>query len=141
MVSTKWFQEGDFSEILKIREKVFIEELKCDSSEVSDEYDLFAKKILVLEDNIPVGTGRLIFKNGRYEIDKLCVLREYRRKKYADLLIRMLVRKSIEIGASNTIAFCENKYKNLFTKIGFTMVSNENNIYLMNKKGDIVSHC
>lgn len=141
MVSTKWFQEGDFSEIQGIREEVFINELGLSTFEVSDKYDLFAKKILLYEDKKAVASARLIFKEGRYEIDMVCVLAEHRRKRYADLMIRMLVRKAVEIGANNTIAFCDAEYEELFLKIGFIRISSNNQILLMSKKGDIENHC
>jgi len=143
MVSTKWFQGMEsLYKYLEIRKKVFCEELKMDEESISDFYDEFAFNLVLYVDDISVGTGRLIFKDGKYFIDKLCVLKEYRGNSNGDLLIRMLVRKAITIGADKTYAEIDKKYKPLFEKIGFKKVKNEDvNNVLMMKVGDVGGHC
>jgi len=142
MVSTKWFQGlNNLDKFLEIRKKVFCEELNMDEKYLTDFYDEFAFNAVLYDDDKPAGTGRLLFKDGKYFIDKLCVLNEYKGNAYGNLIIRMLVRKAVTIGAEKTYAEINKKYKPLFEKIGFVEVSNEGNNVLMMKTGDVGGHC
>jgi N-acetylglutamate synthase-like GNAT family acetyltransferase len=143
MVSTKLFKGIDNSKIyFEIRKKVFCDELNMDSKIISDIYDEFSLNVVVYEDEKAVATGRLIFKDGRYFIDKLCVLTEFRGNSYGELIIRMLVRKIITIGAEKTYSEIDCKYKHLFEKIGFKEVSKDASGHLMMmKEGDVGGHC
>lgn len=143
MVSTKWFQGIENSDKFKeIRKKVFCEELNMEEKSISDFYDEFAFNAVLFDDDRPAGTGRLIFKEGKYFIDKLCVIKEFRGNSYGDLIIRMLVRKAVTIGAEKTYANIDRKYKKLFEEIGFEETNAESNInVLMVKIGDVGGHC
>lgn len=143
MVSTKWFQGiENLHSYLVIRKEVFCDELNMDEKYVTDFYDEFAFNLILYVDDIAAGTGRLIFKDGKYFIGKLCVLKKYRGNSYGNLLIRMLVRKAITIGAEKSYAEIDKKYKPLFEKMGFEDTNNEDNInVLMMKVGDVGGHC
>lgn len=142
MVSTKWFQGlNNLDNFLEIRKRVFCEELNMDEKYATDFYDEFAFNLVLYDDDKPAGTGRLLFKDGKYFMDKLCVLKEYRGNSNGDLIIRMLVRKAVTIGAEKTYAEIDKKYKSLFEKVGFEEVSNEGNNVLMMKTGDVGGHC
>jgi predicted GNAT family N-acyltransferase len=148
MVSTKWFQSNDLADVLKIRTEVFINELNFDNSSISDNYDSFGKSVLVYENGKAVGTGRLIFKDGKYIIDKLCVLKEYRNNSYGELIVRMLVRKAVDMGAQKTYSFI-NKYdkayksqlQEIYDKVGFVVDGEENENLIVVKHGDVGGHC
>jgi predicted GNAT family N-acyltransferase len=148
MVSTKWFQGNDLTEVLKIRTKFFINELNFDNSSISDEYDSFGKNVMVYDDGIAVATGRLIFKDGKYIIDKLCVLKEYRNNSYGELLVRMLVRKAVDMGAQKTYSLInkadlssEYHFQEIYDKIGFVVDGEENGNLIVVKHGDVGGHC
>ena len=143
MVSTKWFQGlNNLDNFLEIRKKVFCEELNMDEKYVTDFYDEFAFNLVLYDDDKPAGTGTLLFKDGKYFIDKLCVLNEYRGNAYGNLIIRMLVRKAVTIGSEKTYAEINKINKPLFEKIGFVEISSgENDNVLMMKNGDVGGHC
>ena len=143
MISTKWFQgKENLNEVLNIRKEVFVNELKEDENFITDIYDEFSFNVVEYDESIPVGTGRLLFKGGKYVIDKLCVLKQHRGNNYSEIIIRLLVRKAVNIGAEKTFAFIDKKYENIFKKIGFEEFSSEqNNNVLMVKYGDVGGHC
>lgn len=143
MISTKWFQGRDsLNIVLEIRKKVFCEELKIGQDLISDVYDDFAFNAVVFEDDVPAGTGRLLFKEGKYIIDMLCVLKEFRSNHYGDLIVRMLVRKAVNMGAENTYATVNGNCMYLFENIGFEKITTyENGESLMVKVGDVGGHC
>ncbi len=143
MISTKWFQGiENLNEALNIRKEVFIKELNQNENNISDIYDEFSFNLVVYNDNCPMGTGRLLFKDGKYLLDNVCVLKEFRGNHYSDLIIRMLTRKAVNLGAEKTYAFMDKKYEKIFKQIGFEALSvDENNNLLMVKNGDVGGHC
>lgn len=141
MISTKWVQGINLEEVFNIRSLVFGSELKYDNSYSHDDFDSFGKNVLVYDCDKPVGTGRLIFKDSKYIIDKICVLKEYRGNSYGELIIRMLVRKAVDIGAEKTYAQIEKGFRGLFEKIGFIVDKEFENELLMVKFGDVGGHC
>lgn len=142
MISTKWLQGiNNINEALEIRSKVFIEEMNSNGN-ISDIFDNFALNAVVYEDEMSIGAGRLLFKDGMYFIDNVCVLKEFRGRHYGDLIVRMLVRRAVNMGAEKTYTECEDSCKILFENIGFdTVQSNEKGIHLMVKSGDVGGHC
>lgn len=142
MISTKWLHgKNNISEAAEIRRKVFIEEMNLDDK-VYDIYDDFAFSAVICEDEVPVGSGRLLFKDGRYFIDNICVLKEYRGRHYGDLIVRMLVRRAFNMGAEKTCALVDNNYRHLFENIGFIKTEeHEDGKLLMMKTGDVGGHC
>jgi len=143
MVSTKWFKGKENLEICyEIRKNVFYNELNLDCEFVSDIFDEFSFNVVLYEDEKAVGTGRLIFNDGKYSIDKICVLSEYRGKSFGELIIRMLIRKAVTIGADKTYSILNKKYKLLFDKVGFQEISlDDNDNFIMVKEGDVGGHC
>ena len=141
MISTKWIQGVNLEEVFKIRSLVFGNELNFDNSYIHDDFDGFGKNVLLYDSEKPVGTGRLIFKDGKYIIDKICVLKEFRNNSYGELIIRMLVRKAFDIGADKTYVSVEQKFQKLFEKIGFIVDSNLEDKLIMIKYGDVGGHC
>jgi len=143
VISTKWFQgKNSLNTVLKTRKKVFCEELKMSYNLISDVYDDFAINVVVFEDDVPAGTGRLLFKEGNYVIDMLCVLKEFRGNHYGDLIVRMLVRKAVNMGAENTHATVNENCCYLFENVGFEKITAyENGESLMMKIGDVGGHC
>jgi len=143
MISTKWFQgKSSLTDVLDIRKKVFLDEMKISDILLSDFYDDFAFNIVVYENNLPVGTGRLLFKDGKYFIDMVCVIKEFRGNNYGDLVVRMLVRKAVDLGAENTYAIANEHCNQLFNNIGFVKIDDYgNNESLMKKVGDVGGHC
>lgn len=142
MISTRWFQgKSNLDLVLELRSKVFIDELKIKDYPVADMYDEFALNAVAYEGDIPVGTGRLLFKDGKYSIDNVCVLSEFRGNHYGDLLLRVLVRRAVNMGAEKTYALVTaNAVKN-FEAIGFAKLQENDGYYLMEKTGDVGGSC
>ena len=142
MVSASFFQGiENINECIRIRKLVFCDELNHGEDTLTDEYDKFAFNVIAYENKEAVGTGRLIFKDGKYIVDKICVIGKYRGKNISDLIIRMLVRKAVTIGAEKVYTTVDKKYKIIFEKIGFKEENVDNNKLIMVKCGDVGGHC
>lgn len=142
MISTKWFQgKANLNDVIKIRENVFCEELALNDYLITDMYDDFAFSAVVFDDDVLAGTGRLFFKDGKYFIDNLCVIKQFRGRHLGDLLLRMLVRRAVNMGAEKTYAVVNEKCKSLFENVGFKTENVTNEKYIMVKTGDVGGGC
>jgi N-acetylglutamate synthase-like GNAT family acetyltransferase len=142
MINTRWLQgRENLRDVMSLRKNVFCHELKADENLITDIYDDFAFSLVVYEDNVPVGTGRLLFKEGKFFADMVCVLVQHRGKNYGDLIVRMIVRKAFDMGVEKTYANVGKQCRKLFENIGFDEVSEENGEILMMKTGDVGGHC
>lgn len=103
----------------EIRKKVFVEEQSVEIKLERDEYDFKSDHVLVYEDNIPVGTGRLIIKDQVYLIGRIAVLKEYRGKKYGDLIVRKLVDHGFRHGAKRIEVHSQLQVLEFYKTIGF----------------------
>ena len=135
MISTRWFQGIDnLSVVLDIRKEVLLE-----ADKLTDFYDEFAFNAVLYEDDLPAGTGRLLFKEGKYFIDKLCLKEQFKGLNYEDLLVRLLVRKAVTIGAGKTYMEADENLEKTLENIGFIKVSGD--ITLMVKEGNVGGGC
>lgn len=140
MISTRIVQgRGNLDHVLNIRRDVFSQENK--EADVTDFYDEFAFSAVLYDDDVPAGTGRLLFKEGRYFIDMVCVKQQFKGLSYEDLLVRMLIRKAVTIGAEKTYTEADENHMNIFESIGFKEVSRNKDKILMVKEGDVGGGC
>lgn len=126
MVEGKYLYYGnDLSYVFDIRKNVLIKELKLEESKVFDNDDKEAIHALVYVDNKPTATGRLIIFEDTYVIDKVCVLKEERRKKYGDFVVRMLIDKAFLQGAEEIIIKVQIELYTFFEKFGFLVIEDK----------------
>lgn len=139
MISTRWFQGKDnLNVVLDIRKEVFADK---NTDVITDFYDEFAFNAVLYDEDIPAGAARLLFKDGRFFIDMLCVKKQFRGLNYEDLLVRMLIRKAASIGAEKTYIEAGNDMMKLLEDIGFIIARKDNHKTLMVKEGDVGGHC
>lgn len=137
MVSTRWFQGKDnLSVVLDIRKEVILGKDK-----LTDFYDEFAFNTVLYDEDEPAGTARLLFKDGKYFVDKICIKKQFKGHNYEDLLVRMLIRRAVTMGAEKTYIEADEEQVKIFENIGFVKASCENNKILMVKEGDVGGNC
>ncbi len=110
--------------IFDIRTKVFKEEQGLPDFVVRDEDDNEAIFAVVYEEDdnkvkTPVGTARLLFLGDEFKVGRLCVLKEFRGKGYADFLIRMLLDKAFSMGATEVHVDARLHAVGFYKKLGF----------------------
>ncbi len=82
---------------------------------------------------LPVATGRLLFLDDCCEIDGVAVKRDYRRKKYGDFIVRMLVDKAFVMGAKEVFAIVPAGSEDFFASIGFVKAEEEKTCFIERK--------
>jgi predicted GNAT family N-acyltransferase len=102
-----------------IRYEVFTQEQGVDIQLERDFYDHFAHHVVVLEGDVPVATGRLIFTNEVFLLGRIAVLKDHRGKNYGDLVVRMLIDRAISIGAKEIEVHAQLSVQGFYEGIGF----------------------
>ncbi|MGB4661841.1 MAG: GNAT family N-acetyltransferase [Mobilitalea sp.] len=118
----------DLKEAYEIRRKVFIEEYGILENEEFDKLDSTSMHVIVYEDNEykkAVATGRIYYDGETCEIGKICVLKEFRNRKYGDFAVRMLLNKAFTSGISDVYLNAEEQVVEFYKKIGFEIIGSE----------------
>ncbi|WP_313346144.1 GNAT family N-acetyltransferase [Sedimentibacter sp.] len=98
--------------------------------------------LLIYEDDVLAGTGKLVLIDGKYFIENVSIEEEFRGKSYGELAVRMLVRRAVNMGAEKTYANIDKSIVKLFEKIGFyKQEETDNGDYLMCMEGDVGGYC
>ncbi len=117
--------ENDLSDVYYIRREVFINEMKLPESIVFDDQDEMAMNVIVYEEvgsKKAVATGRICFDGEACEISHVAVLKEFRRKKYGDFAVRMLINKAFTSGFHEVKSIVNSTSIKFFENIGFHIV-------------------
>lgn len=118
----------EFKYVREIRQMVFIEEQKIDSSEEWDKFDLPEMKtdfVLVYYNGVPVGTGRIINKGSFVKLGRIAVLKPYRRLHVGNTVIESLVKKAEEKGFNDIRVDAQTQAVGFYEKVGFEIISDE----------------
>lgn len=122
----------DLSEVLYIRNKVFVEEYGVPYDIEFDNMDAIAihaiayekvtdaKEDAINKNNKAIAAGRLIYDGEYCQIEKIAVLKEYRGKKYGDFIVRLLLNKAFLAGIDSVYVKSYLTTEEFFKKIGFS---------------------
>ena len=114
---------SDTDVVYEIRQKVFSDEQGLPDFVVRDDDDIEAIFAVAYEEEdekrTPVGTARLLFLGEEFKIGRLCVLKEFRGRGYADFLVRMLLDKAFSMGATEVHVDARLHAVGFYKKIGF----------------------
>ncbi|MDR1699650.1 MAG: GNAT family N-acetyltransferase, partial [Lachnoclostridium sp.] len=103
MITGKYLWNGDdLKDAYDIRRRVFIDELGREEINVFDNFDkISVHGIIYNEEKKAVASGRIFYDGEIYRIEKIAVLIEERNKGYGEFLVKMLIDKGFEAGASD----------------------------------------
>lgn len=103
----------------KIRYQVFTLEQGVPIEIEQDEYDSVSQHVIIYDDNIAVGTGRIINKNGQWLIGRIAVLSDFRGRSYGDLIVRKLVDYGFRMGYKQIEVHSQIQVLDFYKRIGF----------------------
>lgn len=103
-------------QVAEIRNRVL--EQEC-GLKIEAEPEAFCMYALAYEGDVPVATGGIAFDGETYRIQEVAVLPEFRRKKYGDFIVRLLIDKAMMSGAQSIEADVLKGAEALFQEVGF----------------------
>lgn len=116
--------EKELRDAFAVRFKVFVEEQKVPKEEELDEHDEKAVHVVLYDENLPVGTGRIREADGYGKLERICILEDYRGKGAG----KMIMNELENIAAPNLPAFKLNAQTQavpFYERLGYTVVSEE----------------
>ncbi|NPC90752.1 GNAT family N-acetyltransferase [Bacillus sp. WMMC1349] len=120
--------ESDLHEALSIRKTVFIEEQNVPESDEFDQFDTLNEQcqhILVYHENQPVGTGRVRIVDNTGKLERICVLKPYRKYGLGKVIIGELEKIMIEKGMTNFKLHGQTQAAGFYKKLGYQTSSQE----------------
>lgn len=141
---------SDLSEVYRIRQNVFIDEMGMTEEDEFDGQDDIAMHVIVYEESgsrNAVATGRICLDGTICEIGHIAVLKEFRNKKYGDFAVRMLINKAIIAEIKEIVCYSLQETVAFFQTIGFHLVgdeimyNNQKRYKMILNESDIITAC
>ncbi|MED1567830.1 GNAT family N-acetyltransferase [Bacillus paramycoides] len=117
----------DLETAFHIRKEVFVKE---QSVPLEDEFDTFdrigeeCKHILVYYNELPVGTGRIRFVDGIGKLERICILKDYRKYGLGKVIIQSLEEIARNNEANKVKLHGQTHAEGFYKKLGYQTSSN-----------------
>ena len=136
MVHGKWiFYTDELDDVKAVLSKVYDEHI------VFTDEDIYGFNIVVYENETPVSCGRLNYNDEKFTIGRLCTIPEKRGMAFADLALRMLVRKAFDMGAESVSVKTPADAVTYFERLNFKVTDRAENEVIMTKFEDVGGCC
>jgi len=125
MIQGKWFPPGtDLTrDALPLRQAVF--------GRGRDPLDDESWSCVVYEEDQPVATGRIWWRDGAYWLGDLCVLPAFRGRRLGDLALRLLLFKAQSHSAREVRLRCPADTAGFFARLGLRAVSGDDPVEML----------
>ena len=117
--------ESELADCLKVRRKVFIEEQGVSESDDLDGKDAHAIHALARIGGNAVGTTRIRIDGNKAEIERVAVLREWRKHGIASALIKALESEARKRGATEYCLSAQTHATGFYESLGYKKTGNE----------------
>lgn len=122
MNTKKITDEQDLQIAFAIRQKVFIEEQEVPEVEEFDEFDTLdaaCDHILVYYNEQPVGTGRLRVVDGYGKLERICILKGFRKFGLGKVIIQGLEEIALEKALTKSKLNAQSYAEGFYEKLGY----------------------
>ncbi|NHN34141.1 GNAT family N-acetyltransferase [Paenibacillus agricola] len=115
--------EQDLEMVYAIRKVVFVEEQGVTEEEEYDEFEKTSEHVLVYFEDRPVGTGRIRIVEDMAKLERICILKEYRKYGLGKKIMDALESIAKSRGLSKAKLHAQTHAKEFYSKIGYKTVS------------------
>ncbi|MGG0155855.1 GNAT family N-acetyltransferase [Bacillus velezensis] len=120
--------EIELQAALEIRKAVFIEEQHVPESDEFDQFDTLEEQcghVLVYHENQPAGTGRVRIVNHTGKLERICILKPYRKYRLGKVIISELENMVKEKGITQCKLHGQTHAEGFYHKLGYQTDSPE----------------
>jgi len=115
--------DRELNDVFRIRRTVFVDEQGVSEEEEYDEHDPAASHILVSYNGAPAGTGRVRLIGDTAKLERICVLREYRKHGIGAAVTTALEAEGQRQGAVKAKLHGQTQAAPFYAKLGYETVS------------------
>ncbi|RWS44787.1 GNAT family N-acetyltransferase [Bacillus mycoides] len=112
----------DLETAFHIRKEVFVKEQGvplADEFDTFDQIDEECKHILVFHNELPVGTGRIRFVDGIGKLERICILKDYRKYGLGKVIIQALEEIASNQKATKVKLHGQTQAERFYEKLGY----------------------
>jgi len=111
--------EKEIGEILRVREIVFMEEQGVSREEEMDEFDKTATHIIAYYNDKVAGCARIRFLGERAKLERLAILKEFRKRGVGKKVLEFMIAHSKEKGVAEAYGHAQLYARDFYEKCGF----------------------
>ena len=111
-----------FAQAMNLRKEIFVGECKLDENVEFDGNDYCATHILALDGDKPIGTMRIRYFNGFVKMERMCVLKEYRKTDVAEQIMQKGMHFVAQKGYDKVYGICKKELLSRWQKDGFEVI-------------------
>ena len=118
--------EEELNIAFEIRKEIFVKEQGVPLEDEFDQFDHLdgnCEHILVHYNDQPVGTGRIRYVDGIGKLERICILKPYRKLGLGKVIIAALEEIAEKHGASQVKLHGQTHAEGFYTKLGYRTVS------------------
>ena len=128
MITVKIIKPGkDFSEAMKVRVPVFVEEQGVPKENELDDFDKLSYHAVLYEDDVPTACGRLYINNkeNKAKLGRVAVLKDRRRKGYGLMICKKLINIAQTQAVKSIVLHAQTHSVPLYERLGFKKCGGE----------------
>ncbi|GIO18794.1 acetyltransferase [Oceanobacillus oncorhynchi subsp. incaldanensis] len=121
-------EEQDLQKVFEIRKEIFVKEQEVSEDEEFDAFDSLdadCNHILVYYDNKPVGTGRVRAVEEVGKLERICILKPYRKYGLGKVIVQSLEEIVLQKGLTRAKLHGQTHAEGFYHKLGYETVSDE----------------
>lgn len=115
--------DKEYDGVLAIREEVFIQEQGVPREIELDEYDKDAVYVLALENEEPLGCGRIVFHDGYAKLGRIAVKKDRRRQGIGRRICEELIQVAREHNVKRLVLHSQVSAVSFYESLGFSVTS------------------
>ncbi|MDM8100261.1 GNAT family N-acetyltransferase [Oceanobacillus oncorhynchi] len=121
-------EEQDLQKVFEIRKEIFVKEQEVSEDEEFDAFDSLdadCNHILVYYDNKPVGTGRVRAVEEVGKLERICILKPYRKYGLGKVIVQSLEEIVLQKRLTRAKLHGQTHAEGFYHKLGYETVSDE----------------
>ena len=111
--------DKEYAQAMKVRRDVFVDEYKIPADKEFDGNDFCATHILALDNDKPVGTMRIRYFNGFVKMERMCVVKNYRKTNVSEQIMQKGMLFAAQKGYEKAYGVCKAELLNRWKQNGF----------------------
>lgn len=114
--------DEEYAQAMQVRREVFVEEQNISPQKEFDGNDHSATHVLAIYENKPIGTMRIRYFSNFVKMERMCVLRDFRKTDTSELIMQKGMEFVAQKGYETVYGICKKELLNRWRRDGFEKI-------------------
>lgn len=114
--------DEEYAQAMQVRRDVFVTEQKISPQKEFDGNDHSATHVLAIYENKPIGTMRIRYFNGFVKMERMCVIKDFRKTDASELIMQKGIDFVAQKGYEMIYGICKKELLNRWRRDGFEKI-------------------